>query len=113
MCSVVFLELPIQTLLSVASRLSVSARSGEKCENFSKMSTPKVMFRGGWVLGSGVDGGVATNVYWKKKESIGTRFYWYFDIVVGRGGLREWTTRYSSTELCGGGDIMKSSQKKF
>ena len=42
MCSVVFhaltLELPIQTLLSVAPRLPVSARSDEKCENFSNFS---------------------------------------------------------------------------
>ena len=44
LCSVVFLaftlELPIQTSLSVARKLQVFARSGKKCEHFSKTSTP-------------------------------------------------------------------------
>ena len=44
LCLVVFhastLKLPIQTSLSVAPKLQVSLRSGEKCENFRKTSTP-------------------------------------------------------------------------
>ena len=44
LCSVVFhaltLKLPIQTSLSVAPTRSVFTHSGEKGENFSKMSTP-------------------------------------------------------------------------
>ena len=44
LCSVVFhaltLKLPIRTLLSVARKLPVFTRSGEKCENLSKTSTP-------------------------------------------------------------------------
>ena len=44
LCSVVFhaltLRLPIQTSLSVSPKLQVCVRSGEKCQNFSKTSTP-------------------------------------------------------------------------
>ena len=44
LCSVVFhaftLRLPIQTSLSVAPKLQVCLRSGEKCEKFRKTSTP-------------------------------------------------------------------------
>ena len=43
MCLVVFhaltLELPIQTSLSVASKLPIYTRSGEKCENSNKTTT--------------------------------------------------------------------------
>ena len=43
LCSVDFhtftLQLPIQTLLSEAPKLPVYARSGEKCQKFSKTST--------------------------------------------------------------------------
>ena len=37
------LKLPIQTSHSVAPKLLVSARSGEKCGKFSKTSTPQVL----------------------------------------------------------------------
>ena len=44
LCSVVFhaltLKLPIQTSLSVAPKLPVYTRSGEKCKQFRKTSTP-------------------------------------------------------------------------
>ena len=43
----VALKLPIQTLLSVAPKLSVCLRSGEKCENFRKTSTPRGLFHPG------------------------------------------------------------------
>ena len=47
-CSIVFLavalKLPIQTLLSVAPKLPLCLRSGEKCENFRKTSTPRGLF---------------------------------------------------------------------
>ena len=46
LCSVVFLafalKFPIQTSLSVAPKLPVSLRSGEKCEKLKKTSTPLV-----------------------------------------------------------------------
>ena len=35
------LTLPIHTSLSVAPKLQVCVRSGEKCQNFSKTSTPQ------------------------------------------------------------------------
>ena len=45
LCWVVFhaltLKFPIQTLLSVVPKLPVYTCSGEKCENFSKTSTPQ------------------------------------------------------------------------
>ena len=45
LCLVIFhaltLKLPIQTSLSVAPKLPVSLRSGEKCENFRKTSTAR------------------------------------------------------------------------
>ena len=48
MCSVVFsaltLRWPIQTSLSVAPKLQVSLRSGEKCKNFRKTSTPRLFY---------------------------------------------------------------------
>ena len=48
LCSGVFhaltLKLPIQTSLSVAPKLQVSLSSNEKCENFSKTSTPLCKF---------------------------------------------------------------------
>ena len=47
LCSVVFhaltLKLPIQTSLSVAPKLPVYSCSGEKCENFSKTSSPTTL----------------------------------------------------------------------
>ena len=50
LCSVVFhtltLKLPIQTSLSVAPKLPVSARSHEKHPNFRKTSTPVTKIRG-------------------------------------------------------------------
>ena len=46
LCSVVFpaltLKLAIQTSLSVAPELQVCVRSREKCQNFSKTSTPLI-----------------------------------------------------------------------
>ena len=48
LCSVVFhtftLQLPIQTLHSVAPEVQVSVSSLENCQNFSKTSTPLVTF---------------------------------------------------------------------
>ena len=35
------LKLPVQTSLSVAPKLPVSLRSGEKCKKFKKTSTPQ------------------------------------------------------------------------
>ena len=51
LCLVVFhaLTLPIQTSLSVAPKLPVSLRSGEKCANFRKTSTPGVHSQGGFL----------------------------------------------------------------
>ena len=56
LCSVAFhalaLKFPIQTSLSVAPKLQVCVRSGEKCQNFRKTNTPP--WRGGghmWLRG--------------------------------------------------------------
>ena len=59
LCSVVFhaltLKLPIQTSFSVAPKLSVSLRSCEKSEHFSKTSTPLQQNRGNVPLPRGQD----------------------------------------------------------